>query len=205
MTARPPRRSLAEAFQPGTPGRERAESLNGLLPPRPVEERPAGSPVSAPESALALLPDTSGQDSDNSRRQRGVTGSSRRLKRPDTSAAESDLALVRNVAVYVPLDLLTRLRQTSRSRELTYAELVVEAAEAHLDEMATAFVQGQGHSTRSGMPVRPIRQRSDPGVQVQIRLDGHQVAWLDQQVERLGAPSRSALVAGLLRAHLGAP
>jgi len=54
------------------------------------------------------------------------------------------------------------------------------------------------------MPIRARRHHPDPGVQVQIRLDGRQVTWLDEQAERLGAPSRTALVAALLRAHLGA-
>jgi len=84
------------------------------------------------------------------------------------------------VAVYLPMGLLDRFRRTARSREMTYSELLVEAAAA-----------------RTG------RRTVEPGVQVQVRLDGHQVAWLDEQVARLGAPSRTSLVVALLSAHLG--
>lgn len=153
---------------------------------------------------MALVPDSpSVRKSGSSGRQGETAGSSRQPEQPEAAAVEIDLALVRNVAVYVPVDLLERLRQTSRSRELTYAELVVEATEAHLDEVAVRFTPQQPQTTGTGMPARPVRQRPEPGVQVQIRLDGHQVRWLDQQVEHLGAPSRSALVAALLQAHLG--
>lgn len=204
MTPRPVRKSLAKAFQPAAMGPDRAESLTGLLPPRPAGDRPPDPPAVPPEGSLALVPDPSGEREPVSQRQGGAAGSARKSKRAETTAPEFDLALVRNVAVYLPLDLLERLRRTSRSRELAYADLVVEASEAHLAEMAAHFpAAGERDITKTGMPTRPARQRSVPGVQVQIRLDGHQVAWLDQQVERFGAPSRSALVAALLRAHLG--
>jgi hypothetical protein len=207
MTSRPARKSLAGAFQPATSGSDRAESLTGLLPPRPAENRrPEPPPPRAADGALAVVPDSpTVREPDSSRHQGGSTSLARRSKQPEPATVEPDRALVRNVAVYLPVDLLERLRRTSRSRELTYAELVVEASEAHLDEVAARFTSGQRQQETSGvgMPARHGRQRSEPGVQVQIRLDGHQVAWLDSQVQLLRAPSRSALVAALLRAHLG--
>jgi hypothetical protein len=120
------------------------------------------------------------------------------------SAPESteDLARVRNVAVYLPVDLLERLKRTRRSRELTYADLLVEAAAAHLDELEAVFRTQPPQPSRSGMPVRSRRRAPEPSVQVQLRLDGYQLAWLEEQAGRLGAPSRSALVVGLLQAHL---
>lgn len=118
------------------------------------------------------------------------------------SARKEDLARVRNVAVYLPVALLERLKRTRRSRELTYADLLVEAAAAHLDDLGTAFHDDAGPALSGSMPVRSRRPQPDPGVQVQVRLDGFQVAWLDEQVGRLGAPSRTALVARLLGAHL---
>lgn len=113
-----------------------------------------------------------------------------------------DLQKVRNVAVYLPVAMLESFRKTSRSREMTYADLLVEAAAAHLEDLQTRF-RSVPKEVGSGMPVRPTRGQPQPGVQVQLRLDGHQVAWLDEQAHRLGAPSRSALVVALLQAHLG--
>lgn len=44
--------------------------------------------------------------------------------------------------------------------------------------------------------------RGQGGVQVQLRLDQEQRGWLDEQVARLGAPSRSAMVASVYDAWL---
>lgn len=117
--------------------------------------------------------------------------------------ADADADRVRNVAVYLPVELLERLRRTARSREITYADLLVEAASAHLDEVESALAPVSSRAAGTGMPSR-TRRAPRPGVQVQIRLDGHQVTWLDNQVARLGAPSRTALVVALLNLHLDA-
>lgn len=122
---------------------------------------------------------------------------------PDHVGDPGDLAQVRNVAVYLPVALLERLKRTRRSRELTYADLLVEAAAAHLADLDESAFRGDiGPTASGGMPVRSRRRQPEPGVQVQVRLDGFQVSWLDEQVSRLGAPSRTALVARLLEAHL---
>ena len=47
------------------------------------------------------------------------------------------------------------------------------------------------------MPRRRGAGRGQGGIQVQLRLDQLQRSWLDQQVQALGAPSRSALVAAV--------
>lgn len=121
------------------------------------------------------------------------------------AGALRDLDRVRNVAVYLPVDLLDRLRRTRQSRELTYADLLVEAAAAHLDGLEAVFAGAGPSPGTSGMPTRsrPRRRVAEPGVQVQVRLDGHQLVWLDDQVQRLRAPSRTALVVALLQAHVG--
>ena len=209
MTTRPARRSLAKAFQPVTPAHDRAESLTGLLPPRPGEDQspgpvPAPATTRGPESSPELVPDSpAAREPGVLRRPSGTIRPSRRSRPQRDDPPELDLDLVRNVAVYLPLGLLDRIRRTARSRELTYAELVVEASAAHLSEVAARFGPDREESGGVGMPARRTRQRAEPGVQAQIRLDGHQVAWLDRQVEHLGAPSRSALVAALLDIHLG--
>lgn len=121
------------------------------------------------------------------------------------ASPDPNLERVRNVAVYLPVELLDRLKRTRHSRELTYADLLVEAAAAHLEGLKAVFL-GTGPSPgASGMPARsrPRRRIVEPGVQVQIRLDGHQLLWLDEQVQRLRAPSRTALVVALLQAHVG--
>ena len=192
MSSRPARRSLAEAFTPGQTPRDRAAGLGGLLPPRPERD----SPVVVRQAALAAVGD--GERSVSAERQDPgpVSGVA-----PDLTA-DADLDRVRNVAVYLPVDLLDRLKRTRRSRELTYSELLVEAAAAHLGELEGSFRSPPPPPAAVGMPSRVRRRLPEPGVQVQIRLDGHQLRWLDEQTERLAAPSRTALVAALFDAHL---
>lgn len=174
------RRSLAESFQPENSGPHRAAELANLLPPPPNgAQHLAATPCDAAASPVATQDD--------------VVAATR----------DEEADRVRNVAIYLPVELLTRLRRTARSRELTYAELLVEAASAHLDEVARQFDVPHPPTAGPGMPSRAKRRTPEPGVQVQMRLDGHQIAWLDEQADRLGAPSRTAMVSALLRAHLG--
>lgn len=162
-----------------------------MLPPRPESD----SPVVVRQAALAAVGD--GERSVSAERQdpNRVSGVAPAL------TADADLDRVRNVAVYLPVDLLDRLKRTRRSRELTYSELLVEAAAAHLSELEGRFRSTPAQAA-VGMPSRVRRRLPEPGVQVQIRLDGHQLRWLDEQTERLGVPSRTALVAALFDAHL---
>jgi hypothetical protein len=112
--------------------------------------------------------------------------------------------VVRSVAVYLPPDLHERLRRTARVEDLTYADLLVRAAD-HLATISSSFAAPAPAPTGNGMPVRARPARPVPGIQTQFRLDGHQLDWLDTQTRRLRAPSRSALVVALLDAALPAP
>ncbi len=197
------RRSLAGSFRIGATEASptRASALVGLLPPRPVEEREddrvesrqeeRGRP-SEPSTLRPVTPTDQVPTSPQQEEQQPADGDGAGL--PDEA--------VRGVAVYLPVELLERLRRTARSRELTYSDLLVEAADAHLEEARASFASPTVRKV-SGMPSRQSRRTREPGVQVQLRLDGHQVRWLEEQVAALGAPSRTALVVALLRAHLG--
>lgn len=195
MTTRPVRRSLAESFRPAAPQLDRGAALAGLLPPKPPIEA-FGSPAVEPLTIVRepAPGETRGSGLPDAQPSEGQA----RLEQP----APIDPGRVRNVAVYLPPELLERFRQTSRSREMTYADLLVEAAAAHLAGLR--FQSPASVVVGAGMPARKTRGQPHPGVQVQIRLDGHQVNWLDEQGSALGAPSRTALVVALLRAHLGA-
>jgi len=188
-----PRRSLASAFQGKPNNPSRSEALQGLLPPRPSQDSADSSPVTLSVVAGDIAASQDDPEPGDASRQ----GTPQHAG-PAASAAD----VVRGVAVYLPLEILERLRRTARSREMTYAELLVEAAAAHLTEIAAVFDEGAAVSAGSGMPSRASKRHSQPGVQVQLRLDGHQVAWLDAQADQLGAPSRSSLVVALFREHL---
>ncbi len=198
MSARPARRSLAGAFTPATAPRDRAAGLEGLLPPRPRQDASSAgrtAPLATvADEQLDRLP------AEQPVRETAGEGEQPPVSEPEADGFDSD-DRVRNVAVYLPVDLLDRLKRTRRSRELTYSDLLVEAAATHLDDVEPAF-RATPPRASSGMPSRVRRALSAPGVQVQIRLDGHQLRWLDQQVARLAAPSRTALVVALLEKHL---
>lgn len=200
MSGRPTRRSLADSFRPAASPANRAAGLGTLLPPRPKAEPVPPPPVEGPDP-VAAEPTATGPSRRAKRPAASDEPSRERAPRDDGPAANADA--VRNVAVYLPVELLELLRRTARSRELTYADVLVEAAAAHLDQVAAQFAPVTGKTAVKGMPTRATRRQSTPGVQVQLRLDGHQVAWLEEQATQLGAPSRTALVAALLRAHLG--
>ena len=171
--------------------------MGGLLPPRTLTSEEERRPAAIP--AVVVDP---GEHHDEDRVAPSVASDSAPIHLERSEGSESDLDRVRNVAVYLPMDLLDRLKRTRRSRELTYSDLLAEAAAAHLSDVASTFRTPSGR-VGDGMPSRPRGRRlPEPGVQVQIRLDGHQLQWLDAQASRLGAPSRTALVVALLQAHL---
>ncbi len=117
MTTRPARRSLAQSFRPAADTADRGASLEGLLPPRTTEQD--SSNATPPESALVIVRN----EAPGRARRRGVPSRGQGVD-PEPRARERRVAnpaasAVRNVAVYLPLPLLERLRQTVRSRELT--------------------------------------------------------------------------------------
>lgn len=189
MSGRPARRSLADAFSASAAPRDRAAGLSGLLPPRST------AVASAPARPALMSSDARGELEGSAETEEAAS-----LPAGERAAGPS-LGQVRNVAVYLPVDLLDRLKRTRRSRELTYSDLLVEAAAAHLDGLEAVF-RTAAPQVVSGMPSRVRRRLVEPGVQVQLRLDGHQLGWLDEQVTRLSAPSRTALVVALFQAHL---
>lgn len=196
MTNRPARRSMASAFAPEPPSGDRSAQLKGVLPPR--NSRPA-RPTTEPGEEVT---ETSPHRARDGARVDPPSDQPPSVKsEPSAPIVAADV--VRGVVVYLPVDLMEKLRMTGRSRELTYAELLVEAAAAHLDDVAAVLAPARlADPSGAAMPGRATPPRKEPGVQVALRLNGHQVAWLDAAASRLGAASRTALVVALFRAHL---
>ena len=190
MTPVPPRRSLADAFGPPPTGpkqpADRAAALKGLLAPRHDGPQPAPEPA-----ALAPGPARAPRTTPRPAEQKAATGPS----------ADD---MVRSLGLYLTGPQMEALRAYSRSQDLTYTEVLVEAAGAHLDDAARWFHMLSQPLPTSGMPGRKTR-KSVPRGQLQLRVDGHQVRWLDEQVAKVGAPSRTAMVAFMLGAFLGVP
>ena len=179
MTAR---ESLEDVFAP-----TRASNLQGLL--KPKERRPAktGGTRTEDQPQAAEKP----------------------VPAPPTAAAPASAAGTsspKNVTVYLPTATASALRQRAKSAELTLAEVVAQAfGGVSAEELRSALNPAEPQAPAGGMPVRAKRHPKGGGVQVQLRLDDAQRTWIDNKVDELDAPSRTALIAAVLSLHLGTP
>jgi hypothetical protein len=121
-----------------------------------------------------------------------------------TKASKLVPGALRNVGVYLPPALLAQVKDAVYQERTTYADLLIDAFEG-IDgkQIAKEFVPVTT-PTNSGMPRRAPRKRGEAGIQIQLRLDGVQVAWLDERVAEFDAPSRSALVSTVFKLHIQA-
>jgi hypothetical protein len=109
-----------------------------------------------------------------------------------------------NVPVYLPAELLERLKERTYRERSTYADVLIDAFDSVPDDALAAdfSVVAPPPPTSSGIPRRATRRRGGAGIQIQLRLDSAQRAWIDTKAEQLGAPSRSALVSAVLARYL---
>jgi hypothetical protein len=121
-----------------------------------------------------------------------------------TKASELVPGALRNVGVYLPPALLAQVKSAVYQERTTYADLLIDAFEAVDDIRIVKEFAPKTTLTSSGMPRRAPRKRGEAGIQIQLRLDGLQVAWLDEKVTEFDAPSRSALVSAVLKLHIQA-
>ncbi|WP_231511420.1 hypothetical protein [Arthrobacter sp. UNC362MFTsu5.1] len=106
--------------------------------------------------------------------------------------------------MYLPPALLAQVKDAVYQERTTYADLLIEAFEAVDDNQIAKEFTPETTLTSSGMPRRAPRKRGEAGIQIQLRLDGLQVAWLDEKVTEFDAPSRSALVSAVFKLHIQA-
>ncbi|MFF1252628.1 hypothetical protein ACFVYC_09045 [Pseudarthrobacter sp. NPDC058329] len=121
-----------------------------------------------------------------------------------TKASELVPGALRNVGVYLPPALLAQVKDAAYQERTTYADLLIDAFEAVDDKQIAKEFTPETTLTSSGMPRRAQRKRGEAGIQIQLRLDGLQVAWLDEKVTEFDAPSRSALVSAVFKLHIQA-
>jgi hypothetical protein len=121
-----------------------------------------------------------------------------------TKASELVPGALRNVGVYLPPALLAQVKDAVYQERTTYADLLIDAFEAVDDKGIAKEFSPETTLTSSGMPRRAPRKRGEAGIQIQLRLDGLQVAWLDEKVREFDAPSRSALISAVFKLHIQA-
>lgn len=127
-------------------------------------------------------------------------------RKPTNASKASELVpgALRNVGVYLPPELLAQVKDAVYQERTTYADLLIDAFEAVQNKQIAKEFATETISTKSGMPRRAPRKRGEAGIQIQLRLDGLQVAWLDEKVTEFDAPSRSALVSAVYKLYIQA-
>ena len=224
-TSRP---NLASAFAP-VPS-PRGAKLEGMLAPKRKKrndgdtESPGLGPqeslrivptpgatadvASNPEKASTDLTSTVTEESETAaildEKQSQSQPRKKKLPKTPLKASETVSGGVRNVGVYLTPDLLSQLKEMAHSHRTTYSDLLLDAFEALSPEAIAKEFETAVVPTSSGMPRRVPRRRGEAGIQIQVRLDDGQTAWLDQKVVEFNAPSRSALVSTVYRLHINA-
>lgn len=159
-------------------------------PPRPAKRavpteespRPAPSPGPAPEPAAKAEP-----------------------TRPRRAGRES-ADTVRPVTVSLPASLVQGVRDRSRIDGVSQPEVLMDAlvaTQSRLEELVTSEPAHQ--TTRSdGLFIRRESgpRRDEPLATLTVRMLSRNVDTIDALVEKIGAPSRSALCAAALRDYL---
>jgi hypothetical protein len=218
----PPKRGRgAPAPEPET--RESAETLDRELVQAPplATPRPADTPVPTEQPQAEKRPaeqapagdarlEAAGEQEEPTptsiKTAKATTRQQPAAKRAANATKASELVpgALRNVGVYLPPALLAQVKDAVYQERTTYAELLVDAFEAVDDKQIANEFTSETTLTRSGMPRRAPRKRGEAGIQIQLRLDGLQVAWLDEKVTEFDAPSRSALVSAVFKLHIQA-
>ena len=207
------RPNLSGAFAPISP---RGAKLEGLLAPKrkrtnEVQPDASAAPARQPISVVPDLPKestpvatdveelwaTSGKSQNNDVQPQRKQGKSTKSK-----ASDSVPGALRNVGVYLAPDLLLTVKEAIHAQRTTYADLLLDAFDSISAEAIAQEFRAESIPSTSGMPRRTPRRRGEAGIQIQVRLDGHQVSWLDEKVSEFNAPSRSALVSAVYRLYL---
>lgn len=114
------------------------------------------------------------------------------------TASEAAAAKV-PVIVYVPADLLRRLREITVRDATSYGAWFLDRFDEFYDELATIYQPPA--ERRSPLPPRrrESRRRVDTPTQLQLRITGDELAVIDQRMAELGAPSRSEFVTAVIK------
>lgn len=176
----------------------------------PIEQpQPIKGPTEQPPAEEAPL-DTAGEREEPTSISvtalKATTAQQPAAKKAANAAKASELVpgALRNVGVYLPPTLLAKVKDAVYQKRTTYADLLIDAFETvDHKQIAKEFIP-ETTPTSSGMPRRAPRKRGEAGIQIQLRLDGLQVAWLDEKVIEFDAPSRSALVSTVFGLHIQA-
>lgn len=109
--------------------------------------------------------------------------------------------------VYLPVSLVERLRKFAKSTAGTYTDITLDAIEDVHDRLADlvrpAVVAGPSRSGPLFAGRQPRRMtHTEPHQQVNMRFSAQDLEVIDQLVEQVDAPNRSAMLSAALDAYL---
>lgn len=184
---------LAGAFAPdrtgGLRGRGRPSTSTTPTPPDP------GDDAEAPANKDSA-------DQPTSRRRGRSKGRASRA----TAHRDEDQQRPRTVVVYMPPQLLERLREHSRNTGRSYTVIALDAIAAHhenLDEIFADLAPASSHAQLFPPRRRSLKTAGGPRVQVGLRPTGEELEIIDRLVRDHNLPSRTELVVRVLDRALG--
>lgn len=198
------RESLESAF--ASAPTERSKGLAGLLGPRSTAAaKPADSADTKPARDTPRPRQTSAETQAPSPARKAGEGPAaparKRAGRKPTAKATNDHEHL-NVGFYLAPDLLQGIQDHKNKHKMTYGEIMLAAFEAVSIDKLSEYFKPQVAVSASGMPLAPVVRKPEPGVMRQFRLTQAQQQWIEQMVERAGAPSRNQLGIAALRIYL---
>lgn len=120
-----------------------------------------------------------------------------RPRREDSSSSARD-TITKMVPANIDVTVHKELRRFAVRTELSFATIALRAIEANAAELSQLWRRPPAEPVRAGLfgsvPDRLGNRRTEPAVQVQLRLQASDAAVLDRLVAEWAAPSRSALV-----------
>lgn len=188
-----------------TPAADTAPAPASEQPTAPAAATPATPVVQAGEAPATTQPTPTRPKSGGARTPSAEpkAPTSRRPAKPATPTG--DAVVPRLVILQLPNGIADQMRDHARSRGVTYKELSLDAVEATADKLpdllAAARPQARGTGLFAGEHVA-AQKRPEGRRQVSIKLTEGSIAALDDLASRVGARSRSELVATALSAYL---
>lgn len=172
--------------------------------PGPPRRRPQRVTTHSPEVPTQATADKDRTDSASERE----TEPAERRRAPARRANTPPAATVRPTTLSLPAGLIAEVRERARRERISQSELLLDALSATQDELERLF-KGEQERTRTASDGLFLRRppRTRPGATetlatLSLRLLGENLARIDDLVDRVGAPSRSAMCAAALRTYL---
>lgn len=116
---------------------------------------------------------------------------------------DEDLEAIKMVPANIDLSVHADLRQFATRNELSFATVVLRAIEANAETLSSMWSKPRRPAAKNGLfgatAAKAGNRRSEPAVQVQLRITVADAQTLNELVEAWQAPSRGVMITEALR------